>query len=311
MNDDEFWNGGHGSSATQLTKDRRGRRWAAAFSVVVSLGLLVAVALQFQNVSVKHFITAIPKSPTFWFCFAAYYFAQPAGDWLIYRRLWGFPVSACGALVRKLVTNELILGYLGEAQFYAWVRSRLDLAAAPFGAIKDVSIISAVAGHLLTFAVLIAVWPLLPPGQISSQMRPAFLSLGIVLVVTFAILILRPRLFSLPPRDLCFIMTVQSGRLIAMLGLLLLMWHLALPAVPPNLWLNLAALRMLVSRLPLLPNKEAVFSGMAVLILGRATPVAELMAVIAGAILAAHLLVGAVFAIAEIAQSQLARAFRR
>ena len=51
-----------------------------------------------------------------------------------YRKLWGLPFSGIAALLRKMVSNELLLGYLGEVQFYAWARSRLNMATAPFGA---------------------------------------------------------------------------------------------------------------------------------------------------------------------------------
>lgn len=47
-------------------------------------------------------------------------------------------MAGIGALLRKLVSNELLLGYLGEAQFYAWARSRTNMTTAPFGAIKDI-----------------------------------------------------------------------------------------------------------------------------------------------------------------------------
>jgi hypothetical protein len=44
----------------------------------------------------------------------------PVSEWVIYRHLWRIPFSGLGALLRKLVSNELLLGYLGEVQFYAW-----------------------------------------------------------------------------------------------------------------------------------------------------------------------------------------------
>ena len=56
-----------------------------------------------------------------------------------------------------------------------------------------------------------------------------------------------------------------------------LLWHLALPAVSLSWWLYLATLRMLVSRLPLIPNKDLVFAGVAVFTLGHETDIASLM----------------------------------
>jgi hypothetical protein len=36
---------------------------------------------------------------------------------VIYRRLWHIPASGIAALLRKQVSNELLMSYLGEVQF--------------------------------------------------------------------------------------------------------------------------------------------------------------------------------------------------
>jgi len=72
------------------------------------------------------------------------------------------------------------------------------------------------------------------------------------------------------------------------------MWHLMLPTVAVRWWLVLSTLRLLVARLPLLPNKDLVFAGLAALLVGKGARVAEAMTLMATLILAAHLLVGMV-----------------
>lgn len=272
------------------------------FSLAVSLILLVVIAVQFRHVSLGQLSGIIPVSPLFWICFSGYYLAQPVSEWIIYRQLWRLPWSGFAALLRKLVSNELVLGYLGDAQFYSWARARLKMAAAPFGAIKDVAILSALAGNIATVIMLAITWPFLN-GEIGMELRPIFFSLGVVLVTSFVIIFLRGKLFSLPRPYLRTIIAAHAGRIAAMLGLLAMMWHVALPDVPMSLWLLLAALRMLISRLPLVPNKEVVFSGMAVFLLGQEAPVAELLAMIAGAVLATHLCVGALLALADLVET--------
>ena len=54
-------------------------------------------------------------------------------------------------------------------------------------------------------------------------------------------------------------------------------------------------MKSLVLTLPLLPNKDVVFAGITVLLLGGQTDVAALMALMAVLLLAAHLLVGTIF----------------
>jgi hypothetical protein len=93
----------------------------------------------------------------------------PVSEWVIYRHLWRIPFSGLGALLRKLVSNELLLGYLGEVQFYAWARARLNMVAAPFGAIKDVTILSALTGNIVTLVMLAGAWRLISSGAFGME----------------------------------------------------------------------------------------------------------------------------------------------
>jgi len=279
-------------------RDRQ--RIAGLFSMAVSLALLVVVAWQLRQLSWGKEIEMIPRQPGFWLVFAGYYLAGPVSEWFIYRRLWNLPLSGLGALIRKLVSNELLLGYLGEAQFYGWARARLNLSAAPFGAIKDVTILSALVGNFATLAMLALAWPLVAGGQIGVDGKTAFVSLGVVLVTSFAILLFRQRLFSLERRELYFISAVHLARIVAVLIFSATMWHLVLPEVELSMWIVLATLRMLVSRLPLLPNKDVVFAGIAVFLLGHEVQIAGLMTLMAVLLLMTHLLVGALFAVADL-----------
>ena len=95
---------------------RPANRWAALASMAISLVLLVAVALQFRDLDTREVARLVPSSPLFWTAFAGYYLALPISEWVIYRRLWQFPPAGFGALLRKLVSNELLLGYLGAGR---------------------------------------------------------------------------------------------------------------------------------------------------------------------------------------------------
>jgi hypothetical protein len=70
--------------------------------------------------------------------------------------------------------------------------------------------------------------------------------------------------------------------------LLALMWHFALPAVPLGLWLLLAATRLLVSRLPLVPNKDLLFANLAIVLIGQGDAVSRLVAFTAALTLLVH-----------------------
>ena len=272
----------------------RRNRLAALFSVSVSLAVLIAAALQFRELDLARIRALVPASPLFWLAFAAYYLAGPVSEWIVYRRLWAMPLAGMAALLRKLVANELLLGYLGEAQFYAWARARTRLSDAPFAAIKDVTILSALVGNGVTLVLLALAWPYVSAGQLGLQGTAAFASLGAVLLTSLGILMFRRRLFSLPRPELAFIAATHLARILVILIASAVMWHAVLPAVAITLWLVLATLRMLLSRLPLLPNKDVVFAGLTVLLLGQAADVAALMAMMALLLLITHVLVGAI-----------------
>lgn len=288
----------------EVVEDRQAPRLAGLFSMVVSLAMLVVVAFQFADLSVAEVSGMIPTNPMFWMVFAGYYLAGPISEWFIYKRLWQMPLSGLAALLRKLVSNEILLGYLGEAQFYGWARARLKFVTAPFGAIKDVTILSALIGNFATLAMLVWAWPLVSSGQLGLEGRTVFISLGVVLVTSFLILLFRQKLFSLSKTDLWFISAVHLVRIIAVVIFSAWMWHLVLPQVEVSLWIVMATLRMLVSRLPLLPNKDVVFAGIAVFLLGHDFEIAGLMTLMAVLLLITHLVVGALFALLDLIDAE-------
>lgn len=283
-------------SATRLLRGGFAR-WAG---VAISLALLVAIILTARDLSLAELWRAIPASPLFWVMFIAYYLCGPVSEWVIYRRLWHIPLSGMTALLRKFVSNELLLGYLGEAQFYAWARSHAGLTATPFGAIKDVTILSAFTGNVATLIILAMVWPLVHANLLGPATSTTFLSLGVVLGTSLLLLLARRRLFTLPLPELRFITLVHSVRIVAVTTLTAAMWCVALPGVAVSVWLLLAALRMLLSRLPLLPNKDVVFAGLAVFLIGQDQAISALLATMAGLLLAVHIALGSVLAAADI-----------
>ncbi|PKB19324.1 hypothetical protein B0I00_1555 [Novosphingobium kunmingense] len=282
----------------------RSQLYARIFSALISGAMIVAVLREVWQLDFSQVAELFPSSALFWTLFVLTYLSGPFGDWLIYRYVWTLPITAFGACVRKVISNELLLGYLGEVQFYSWARARLSMVAAPFGAIKDATILSALTGNAVTAVMLVFAWPLVSSGQLGVGLRDAYLSLGVVLVTSIAIVLFRRRLFSLPKHQLYIITLIHVGRIIITLTMSALLWHLVLPAVPVTLWLVLATLRMLISRLPLLPNKDVVFAGITVFLLGHENEVASLITLMTGLQLASHLVAGTVFGLLDVVNAR-------
>ena len=289
-------------ASTQLPSiEIPGRQWQKWLSAAISMLLIAVITHQLGRLDRHQLLAAIPASPGFWIALIAWYLTLPLSEWIIFRRLWGLPLEGLAALLRKLVSNEVLMGYSGELTFYAWARRHSGLTSAPFGAIKDVSILSALAGNITTLLMVLIAWPFATWLHGGIAMRDGLLSVGVVLLVSIGVAMFNRRIFSLPGHQLRFILAVLLARIATTTLLSALLWHCALPAVPAALWLVLAALQLLVTRLPFVPNKDLVFANVAILIVGSNSDIGHLVAIVAGLILSIHLCVGLVLFAAELA----------
>ena len=283
------------------------QRLAGLFSAAISFGMLAMVVIEVGRLNWARVLGLVPHSPAFWVVFGVAYLTGPLTEWVIYRRLWGLPASGVLALLRKRVLNELLLSYLGEVQFYVWARARLKMVTAPFGAIKDVSILSALTGNIATLTMLYFAWPFVREGMMGKDTSYVFSALAVVLVPSFIILLLRSRLFSLPRRELLIITGLHFWRIISYVALTAWMWHYVLPDVDIELWLVLATLQMMITRLPLMPNKDLVFAGLSVFLLGHEPLVGSLVTMVAGVTLMTNVGFGALFGCVDIIDSRMGR----
>lgn len=265
--------------------------WAAWAGSAFSLALLIAALFTLRNVDFAEVRQLLPTNPVFWLAFATAYLAGPLCDWVIYRRLWRIPASGIAAIMRKMIGNELLFGYAGELYFYTWAR-RTAMTSLPFGTIKDVSILSAMVGNGVTLIMLGLSWPLISSLNLGIDNRTLLLSLTIVLVTSSLVLFLGKKVFTLPRRKLLFIAAVHLTRVMIVVCAWAWAWHLALPDIAIQWWLVLMALRLFLSRLPLMPNVDLVFAGLAVFFIGHDAEIGMLMTMMASLILATHIVLG-------------------
>ena len=290
------------SDGTFFEPQDRGRKltWSGALTMALSLLVLAAAVWQARSLDLHDVTALVPSSPLFWLVFAISYLAGPASEWLIFRKLWGVSIRAMGALVRKLIYNELLLGYLGEVYFYTWARRKLPMAATPFGAVKDVAITSAVAGNIMTLAFIALAYPylaLLPLAQYGDDIA---WSLAVVVGLSLLPFVFRRQIFSLSRTELWSVFGIHMARIVATTTLNAVLWAMVLPQVQIGWWLVLSAIRLLVSRLPFVPNKDVVFAGIAVLALGQDVEIAALMAMMAALFLSTHLILALFFGLTDL-----------
>jgi hypothetical protein len=267
--------------------ERSLRKWSGWVGPVISLAILAAVLMQLRQLNWEKVWSIVPTSPVIWLVLAASYFAGPVADWIIFRRLWGIPASGILPLLKKLIGNELLLGYVGEVYFYDWARRHVKMTGSPFGAVKDVAILSALAGNIMTIVMLAVTWPIISTLSLGEGNVLA-ISVGVVMVTSLVIMFFRNGLLSLPRRELWFVFAVHCVRIVANTGLSALAWHLILPSVGIGPWLLLSTVRLLLSRLPLIPNKDIAFAGISTLLAGSQVQTSEMIAMISLLIVATH-----------------------
>ncbi len=264
-------------------------RWPAVLGGLLSAAMIAGLARELLSSGLSGLSRAVPASPLFYLFFGLLYLSPITGDYVIFRRLWGIPSAGFVALIKKRIANEVVFGYSGEAYFYAWARSRATMVAAPFGAVKDVSILSAIAGNAMTLAMIAVAVPLVHALVTPETLKLVGGSAAVTVAISLPFLLFSRRVFSLQRPTLWWVFGVHWLRLLAGQILIALAWHYALPGVSIGLWLALAALRMLVSRLPLVPNKDMLFANLAILLIGHDAALSELMAFSAALTVLIHL----------------------
>jgi hypothetical protein len=272
-------------------------RWPLILGGLLTLLMIVALGRELYTSGLAGLTRAVPTNPLFYLIFGFAYVTPPTFDYLIFRRLWKIPIAGMAALHKKRIANEVLFGYSGEAYFYAWARQRTQMVAAPFGAVKDVTILSAIAGNTMTLLMilLVTVFPDRLPPVITGQMIAASAALMVLMCLPF--LIFSKRVFSLSKPLLWWVFGMHFARLVTGVVLVVLAWHFAMPQVSMGIWVFFAAVRLLASRLPFAPNKEVVFASFALLLNGSGSSLTELMALFAALTLLCHIALIAAFSL--------------
>lgn len=283
---------------------RPGRNWTMWLGPLISLALLAAVFLQLGTVDFHSLLQLVPRTPLFWIVFTLSYSLTPLCDWMIFNRLWSIPPGGIAALFRKRLSNELLLGYVGDVYFYAWARRNVRMSGSPFGTVKDSAILSGVMGNAVTLAMLALTFPLFISLKMAIDGRTLAVSLALLVLMSIVPMLLGRRLFSLPAPQRRMVAGIHLIRIVASLLVSSWLWHLMLPEVALSWWIMLSTVRIILSRLPLVPNKDVLFAGVATFLVGREGEIAQVLALLASLMLATHLLVGLVLGVSGVIRNR-------
>ncbi|MEE4350959.1 MAG: hypothetical protein V2J26_12085 [Pacificimonas sp.] len=267
------------------------QRWATIAMSVAILGIVLWELYQYGPGVLS---ASLPTSPGFYIAIFAAYMTQPVFDWLIFRRLWNLPGAGIVPLIKKRVANDVLVNYSGEAYFYLWARQRTKLTSAPFGTVKDVSIMSAFAGNVMTLALLAIAWPVAEGIDLGIPRQPILLGGSVVIITSLVILGFSKKIFFLPFARLREVFGIHMVRLVLSTVLMAVAWYFAMPSVPIEYWVLFGALRLLIGRLPFIPSKDLLFAAVVLVLAESGSQLEAVLALSAGAIIAINLVFGLV-----------------
>lgn len=247
-----------------------GSRYRAFLSIVrsaVPLALVGYLAYQLSRIGWLTVWDARPVAPAFYLVLFLPFFVQPFSDLIIYRLLLGRRSQLSITLfLRKRYLNNVMLDYAGEAYFLVQAQQRLGLErSALLYAVRDSNVLSAGAGLAIVWLVLLAL------GASGGLKLPAFLSnnfwqigaVGSLPLVPCAVLVIGGRrITSLRSGQIAMTFFAHLARGLVVLALEFALWRLSGALPTAVTCLEFVGLRLLVTRLPLLPRKDLLFVGL-------------------------------------------------
>jgi hypothetical protein len=257
--------------------------------------LLIIIGRRLTQLGWREIWGARPGAIGFYVLLVLQFFIQPFGDYFVYRNLWGRAnTPPMAVILKKRLLNTFMLDYSGEAFFYFWARARLKLAPGMLvHGIKDSNLLSGGAGLVMLYLMVLA---LLASGglQIPAGLSAhgwIFAAAGIVPLLLCAGLLLGHRKFTALSRgQIATTFAIHFTRSLLVLAVEFGLWELSGALPTAVACLQFVALRLVVTRLPLVPNKDLIFVGAGIAAAGMThmsvTPVATVLVILAAADLA-------------------------
>ncbi|KQT32049.1 hypothetical protein ASG29_09360 [Sphingomonas sp. Leaf412] len=230
------------------------------------LAAMVAwLVLKVRAIGWREVVASLPTHPLFYLLFFVNFLILPASETIVFRLILRRPLpGAFPVLIQKRVYNSALVGYSGELVFLLWLKNRLGMATKPILlALKDNAILSAVASGVVTAGLLVAFAAGGHAKAIAGWLHPgpALLvagGLGAAFVVP-VLFRMRRKLIALPKGVAWGVLGIHVGRIVLVVLLQAAQWAVVLPAEKLSTWLVFLTAQMVISRLPIVPNRDLLF----------------------------------------------------
>lgn len=223
------------------------------------------LVLKVRAIGWREVAASLPTQPLFYLLFFVNFLVLPASETVVFRWILRRPLpGAFPVLIQKRVYNSALVGYSGELIFLLWLKNRLKLATKPvLLALKDNAILSAVASGLVTAGLLVAFAAGGHARQIAHWLHPGpalLIAVGLGAAFVLPLLFrLRRRLITLPSGMAWGVLGIHVARIALVVLLQATQWAVVLPAEKWSTWLVFLTAQMVISRLPIVPNRDLLF----------------------------------------------------
>ncbi|HTU27550.1 MAG TPA: hypothetical protein VMF30_19225, partial [Pirellulales bacterium] len=265
-----------------FSRSPRARRWLGIAGMLVPFAVGALLVYQLSAIGWREMLRSIPTSPAFYLLFLVQYLTLPVFDAAIFARCWRAPFwRLLIPASLKQVYNRDVVELSGEAYFFVWSTRRLakDPGVA-LRTIKDVSVLSAVAGYVMTLGLPpVCLWlGMLGPQAGLSRHDAMLIGWGAPLLLAAliaAVLAIWRKIFFLSGKSLCEVTGLHLTRFAIMNAVTVAQWMVVMPDQPARNWWTLLAVSNMIGRLPSLLCNNLIFVAAGIeMSAGLALPVA-------------------------------------
>jgi len=249
----------------RFARTRRGKQilWLARQALTLAVaGYLV---YRMSMIGWGDIWASLPRTPWFYLVFLVIYLALPVFHALSFSLIWGRgPGSLLAPMLKKRVFDKDVLDRSGDVYVYFWGREKLDFTDRELlHHVKDNAITSSVASTLVAVVLLVVFLALgyIPLPEVVARHSWIYGGLGVAAlgILVAAGIRFRRTVFLLPVRLLGLLFAIHLVRVLAIKGLLVVEWAVAIPGVSLDIWITFLAVQIITSRIPLLPSRDLIF----------------------------------------------------
>lgn len=247
------------------SRTERARRVGIALRILFFAAMFAWLVLKVRAIGWREIAANLPVNPLFYALFVLNFLVLPASETIVFRRIFqqrlpgAFPI-----LIRKRIYNSALVGYSGELMFMVWLKRTVGMRTKQILiGLKDNAILSAVSSGVVTAGLLVA-FALAGNGRrIASWLHPApMLVIAGLLGAAFVVPLLyrlRRQLIAMPARRAAGVLGIHVSRVALVVVVQALQWAVVLPQESIRTWLVFLTAQMVISRLPIVPNRDLLF----------------------------------------------------